>query len=132
MCGGVEKTTRIDSLVTGVCDGKTGQVNAHERSPRRCLCFAHSQVQWAHLGSNQGPLACEASALPLSYAPGKVRGTGEGSLGLLPPGSDPVRNLTAPRAVSVYRRYFDAFDWSMQSRMFASSVLEIFAGGAPA
>src|SRR5579871_4939878 len=29
---------------------------------------------------------------------GKVRGTGEGSLGLLPPGSDPVRNLTAPRA----------------------------------
>jgi hypothetical protein len=24
---------------------------------------------WAHLGSNQGPLACEASALPLSYAP---------------------------------------------------------------
>ena len=25
---------------------------------------------WAHLGLNQGPLACEASALPLSYAPG--------------------------------------------------------------
>ena len=25
--------------------------------------------EWAHLGSNQGPLACEASALPLSYAP---------------------------------------------------------------
>ena len=24
---------------------------------------------WAHLGLNQGPLACEASALPLSYAP---------------------------------------------------------------
>ena len=54
--------------------------------------------RWAHLGSNQGPLACEASALPLSYAPGKVRGTGEGSLGLLPSGPDPVRNLTAPRA----------------------------------
>src|SRR6476620_3517697 len=28
--------------------------------------------RWAHLGSNQGPLACEASALPLSYAPGRV------------------------------------------------------------
>lgn len=28
---------------------------------------------WAHLGSNQGPLACEASALPLSYAPGRRR-----------------------------------------------------------
>src|SRR5262249_47890884 len=63
--------------------------------------------QWAHLGSNQGPLACEASALPLSYAPGnnEVRGTGEGSLGLLPPGSDPVRNLTAPRAPRLYRRF---------------------------
>jgi hypothetical protein len=24
---------------------------------------------WAHLGSNQGPPACEAGALPLSYAP---------------------------------------------------------------
>ena len=33
-----------------------------------------SQVQafisWARLVSNQRPLACEASALPLSYAPG--------------------------------------------------------------
>ena len=29
--------------------------------------------EWAHLGSNQGPLACEASALPLSYAPGRGR-----------------------------------------------------------
>jgi hypothetical protein len=29
---------------------------------------------WAHLGSNQGPLACEASALPLSYAPGRDLG----------------------------------------------------------
>jgi hypothetical protein len=27
------------------------------------------EIGWAHLGSNQGPLACEASALPLSYAP---------------------------------------------------------------
>ena len=26
--------------------------------------------RWARLGSNQRPLACEASALPLSYAPG--------------------------------------------------------------
>src|SRR5690242_9139530 len=25
---------------------------------------------WARLGSNQRPLACKASALPLSYAPG--------------------------------------------------------------
>ena len=32
---------------------------------------------WAHLGSNQGPLACEASALPLSYAPGARKGIQE-------------------------------------------------------
>ena len=31
--------------------------------------LAHGEVQWARLGSNQRPLACEASALPLSYAP---------------------------------------------------------------
>jgi hypothetical protein len=31
----------------------------------------------------------------------KGRGTCEGSLGLLPPGSDPVRNLAAPRALLV-------------------------------
>src|SRR5207253_3082143 len=31
--------------------------------------FAGSS-SWARLGSNQRPLACEASALPLSYAPG--------------------------------------------------------------
>ena len=30
--------------------------------------------EWAHLGLNQGPLACEASALPLSYAPGIALG----------------------------------------------------------
>ena len=30
-----------------------------------------SLVRWARLGSNQRPLACEASALPLSYAPGR-------------------------------------------------------------
>lgn len=28
-------------------------------------------LRWAHLGLNQGPPACEAGALPLSYAPGK-------------------------------------------------------------
>ena len=28
--------------------------------------------QWARLGSNQRPPACEAGALPLSYAPGRA------------------------------------------------------------
>ena len=39
-----------------------------------------------------------ASLLRERYAQRKLRGTGEGSLRLLPPGSDLVRNLTAPRA----------------------------------
>src|SRR5207253_3209936 len=30
-------------------------------------------LEWARLVSNQRPLACEASALPLSYAPGHGR-----------------------------------------------------------
>jgi hypothetical protein len=37
-------------------------------------------LSWARLGSNQRPLACEASALPLSYAP-------EGPSRLAPPGA---------------------------------------------
>lgn len=55
------------------------------------------QVQWAHLGSNQGPLACEASALPLSYAPGRNRGAWKECLALLPPGPDAVHTLPPPR-----------------------------------
>ena len=45
----------------------------------RKLLFFHSKLDvsgffrigrwWAYLGLNQGPLACEASALPLSYTP---------------------------------------------------------------
>jgi hypothetical protein len=38
------------------------------------------------------------SAAPTAELRRKSRGTCEGSLGLLPPGSDPVRNLAAPRA----------------------------------
>src|SRR4051812_15700831 len=34
------------------------------------------QDGWAQLGSNQRPLACKASALPLSYAPVRFEGTG--------------------------------------------------------
>src|SRR6266511_2357306 len=36
--------------------------------------------EWAHLGSNQGPPACEAGALPLSYAPGRKPRRLEGML----------------------------------------------------
>lgn len=30
---------------------------------------AHDETGWAYLVSNQGPLPCEGSALPLSYTP---------------------------------------------------------------
>src|SRR5918996_5879886 len=33
------------------------------------LAEVKRHLEWAHLGSNQGPPACEAGALPLSYAP---------------------------------------------------------------
>ena len=48
-----------------------------KRQPRRRREAAGSNTaeglsrEWARLGSNQRPLACEASALPLSYAPGR-------------------------------------------------------------
>src|SRR3954454_82181 len=40
-----------------------------EEKPRRTE-LSGQPCEWARLGSNQRPLACEASALPLSYAPG--------------------------------------------------------------
>ena len=50
-------------------------------------------VEWAHLGSNQGPLACEASALPLSYAPRADKGIGApGTFSAMAPAT-----LTPPR-----------------------------------
>ena len=41
-----------------------------------CVCGL-----WARLVSNQRPLACEASALPLSYAPGAEQFTPTGRTG---------------------------------------------------
>src|SRR4029078_4839936 len=57
--------------------------------------------RWAHLGSNQGPLACEASALPLSYAPGRGSRlpdtpSGFGQLGEHPGVVGDHRHLGAP------------------------------------
>ena len=40
---------------------------AHEREEP--TFFKVGSSQWAYLGSNQGPLPCEGSALPLSYMP---------------------------------------------------------------
>jgi hypothetical protein len=43
-----------------------GPENGAHPPQSRCWCGI---PEWARLGSNQRPLACEASALPLSYAP---------------------------------------------------------------
>ena len=67
--GGVERAKRPQRLpvvlskdeVMRVLDGMSG---THQLMAK--LLFGTG-----HLGSNQGPLACEASALPLSYAPGE-------------------------------------------------------------
>src|SRR6202022_3387996 len=34
--------------------------------------FVRSEAWWARLGSNQRPLRCQRSALPLSYAPDRL------------------------------------------------------------
>ena len=71
----VFSTTPIVSRVLGGTDRPTCQnLPNHSRGddlqrarhtiPALCRIF-----RWARLGSNQRPLACEASALPLSYAP---------------------------------------------------------------
>ena len=59
----------------GGCDSSASQATASAligrsgRSPGR---GTDAFLRWARLVSNQRPLACEASALPLSYAPGVV------------------------------------------------------------
>jgi hypothetical protein len=46
---------------------RSGPSRPAKRKPRCTGAF----LRWARLVSNQRPLACEASALPLSYAPGR-------------------------------------------------------------
>ena len=47
----------------------TARTMVGEDSPAECCVRG---LWWAQLGSNQRPLACKASALPLSYAPGAI------------------------------------------------------------
>ena len=71
----------------GGCDSSASQATASAligrsgRSPGR---GTDAFLRWARLVSNQRPLACEASALPLSYAPG----TGLASLAAAAPRSE--------------------------------------------
>jgi hypothetical protein len=53
-------------------DAPWARLKSGERILTKCLYF-QALSAWARLGSNQRPLACEASALPLSYAPGRGR-----------------------------------------------------------
>src|SRR5919201_1312678 len=59
-----------ESAVRGYLDRQTGQRRLH-LAPQSVGFSAQrrGRRRWAHLGSNQGPPACEAGALPLSYAP---------------------------------------------------------------
>ena len=92
------RSLRPDSEVrTGVRTGRA--------VPARLTQVAHGAMRvvawlrgsrWAHLGSNQGPLACEASALPLSYAPGRCKAS-EARATPQRPGGSPL-----------FRRYEDA------------------------
>jgi len=66
--------TVIDGKVTstGVSQVRGHSVDKAQDRNRKHGYFKPFVALWAHLGSNQGPLACEASALPLSYAPGRA------------------------------------------------------------
>src|SRR5918997_4674886 len=67
-----------------------------------------SGPEWAHLGSNQGPPACEAGALPLSYAPRRREDSGGRRAVLRPDGEPAVAPELAVRAEA--RRRGGAFE----------------------
>jgi hypothetical protein len=57
-------STRVGRLQQSLAGDRRLSPSPETKSPRLRGFF-----RWAHLGSNQGPPACEAGALPLSYAP---------------------------------------------------------------
>ena len=60
-------------------EGSTTSLVSHECTSRlahRALSARRAVAGWARLGSNQGPPACEAGALPLSYAPRDSKSSG--------------------------------------------------------
>ena len=61
-------------------------------------------IEWARLVSNQRPLACEASALPLSYAPDDRRRIVERDPQASPPRTRDRARRRSPRPGSVRRR----------------------------
>ena len=66
---------------------------------RRPRCSARApRPEWARLVSNQRPLACEASALPLSYAPGRIGIVAPEGAGITPALRTRARARRGPRA----------------------------------
>src|SRR5690606_34239842 len=59
------RSTRRDQLISTVDVSQATPRPQQDREPTKPLV----RGWWARLGSNQRPLACKASALPLSYAP---------------------------------------------------------------
>jgi hypothetical protein len=64
-----ERSKGQEVAIRPLCSSPTSARRRDPRCEKPCGCRAFPE--WARLGSNQRPLACEASALPLSYAPGR-------------------------------------------------------------
>ena len=65
----------------GVAAARKAAAECRREPAARAPKGSRAGAQWAHLGSNQGPPACEAGALPLSYAPQRLQGIAASSLG---------------------------------------------------
>src|SRR5215212_9957767 len=63
---------RCEEISPGAQHGRWARLVSSEPEGERCeeISPGARHGRWARLVSNQRPLACEASALPLSYAPG--------------------------------------------------------------
>ena len=83
------------SLITGKACSERRTGRLRPLSPRRGVRRSLGQRRHAGPADDVRPAGLQGARLGDYW---KVRGTGEGSLGLLPSGPDPVRNLTAPRA----------------------------------
>src|SRR5919112_2728969 len=69
----VDPALATNQLVVAVtaADRLQRVTDLHIRSPAAPREGRKKEKWWARLGSNQRPLRCQRSALPLSYAPGK-------------------------------------------------------------
>jgi hypothetical protein len=66
---GRQRTAFVAPSRSEVLPGPLALVRSRRLSRKQKDPVSRAFPWWAHLGSNQGPPACEAGALPLSYAP---------------------------------------------------------------